>query len=364
MIDLEMFPTSPAAKRMLKTVSPIYDHAYVGKWIYQVMGLEIDEAWEFFKELRLQAFPETATWGIAYWEQRYHIAPDNSLTLDERRQRVIIKRGKRKPMNPARMEQFVRAVVQRNIWVEERNEEYSFYVYIYPGETQVDYQGLITIIRSVKPSHLTPVVLFETEVKLSIQADSQEKYHFAYTIAGTVPDINTVGALRRENITLAADMERHPLPYPIAGVNKAGENPDINMVGTLGRNIFMLEAEVERHKHEYPTAGTGAAGEEPDTNMAGGISRNELTIEAEIDGYKHGHRITGTVPDINTVGALRRENITLAADMERHPLPYPMTGVKPDINTAGKTEGGSLLPSISAEGSVFDYQLCGEDDEV
>ena len=42
MIDLDNFPTSPAAKRMMKTVSPIYDKAYVGKWIFQVMGLEMD----------------------------------------------------------------------------------------------------------------------------------------------------------------------------------------------------------------------------------------------------------------------------------------------------------------------------------
>lgn len=255
MIDLERFPTSPAAKRMIKTVSPIYDQAYVGKWIYEVMGMEMDEAWQFFEELRLQAFPETTTWGIVYWEQRYHIAPDNSLTLEDRRQRVIIKRGKRKPMNPARMEQFTRAVSQRQTIVTERNEEYVFFVSILPGETQVDYHELIKTIRNVKPSHLSPVVLFETEVWMLIQADSQRTYPFGYTL-------------------------------------------------------------------------------------------------------------TGTVPDINTVGALRRENITLAADMERHPLPYPMTGVKPDINTAGKTEGGSLLPSISAEGSVFDYQLCGEDDEI
>lgn len=62
-MNLENFPTSPAAKRMIKTVSPIYDKSYVAKWIFQVMGLEIDEAWQFIEELRLQAFPETATVG-------------------------------------------------------------------------------------------------------------------------------------------------------------------------------------------------------------------------------------------------------------------------------------------------------------
>ena len=44
-IDLENFPTSQSAQNMLATVTPgFYDQSYVGKWLYQVMGLEFDEA--------------------------------------------------------------------------------------------------------------------------------------------------------------------------------------------------------------------------------------------------------------------------------------------------------------------------------
>jgi len=182
-MNLENFPTSPAAKRMLKTVSPIYDKSYVAKWIFQVMGLEIDEAWQFIEELRLQAFPETATWGITYWEQRYNIPPDESLSLEERRQRVIIKRGKRSPMNPARIERIVRDVTGREDMVTEQNGEYTFYISILPGESTVDYQELIDTIKSVKPSHLSFTVLFQTDVSMTIQVDNQT-YAFEYPLCG------------------------------------------------------------------------------------------------------------------------------------------------------------------------------------
>ena len=43
-IDLEHFPTSKTAQRMLSRVSPIYSRSYVGKWLYQVMGLEMEDA--------------------------------------------------------------------------------------------------------------------------------------------------------------------------------------------------------------------------------------------------------------------------------------------------------------------------------
>lgn len=69
--DIEHFPTNPTALRMLSRISPIYDRSYVGKWIFEVMGADMDDVRLRFEELRAQAFPETATWGLFYWEQRY-----------------------------------------------------------------------------------------------------------------------------------------------------------------------------------------------------------------------------------------------------------------------------------------------------
>jgi hypothetical protein len=215
-MNLENFPTSPAAKRMLKTVSPIYDKSYIAKWIFQVMGLEIDEAWQFIEELRLQAFPETATWGITYWEQRYNIPPDESLSLEERRQRVIIKRGKRSPMNPARIERIVRDVTGREDMVTEQNGEYTFYISILPGESTVDYQELIDTIKSVKPSHLAFKVLFETDVSMTIQVNNQA-YTFEYPLTGTIPDINTVGGIEHGSILPSITAQGSVFDYQLCG---------------------------------------------------------------------------------------------------------------------------------------------------
>lgn len=215
-MNLENFPTSPAAKRMMKTVSPIYDKSYVAKWIFQVMGLEIDEAWQYIEELRLQAFPETATWGITYWEQRYNIPPDESLSLEERRQRVIIKRGKRSPMNPARIERIVRDVTGREDMVTEQNGEYTFYISILPGESTVDYQELIDTIKSVKPSHLAFKVLFETDVSMTIQVNNQA-YAFGYPLTGTIPDINTVGGIEQGSILPSITAQGSVFDYQLCG---------------------------------------------------------------------------------------------------------------------------------------------------
>ena len=73
-MNIENFPTSEAAKRMMGyiTGNGFYDRSYVGKWIFQVMGVEMDEARRIIEdELPYQAFPETATWGLRYHEEKF-----------------------------------------------------------------------------------------------------------------------------------------------------------------------------------------------------------------------------------------------------------------------------------------------------
>ena len=66
-MNLEQFPTSETAKKMLGyiTGNGFYDNSYVGKWIFQVMGEEMDDARAIIYEWPLQAFVETAT-SVAY----------------------------------------------------------------------------------------------------------------------------------------------------------------------------------------------------------------------------------------------------------------------------------------------------------
>lgn len=59
---LEHFPTSESARRQLRYITAgFYDSSYVGKWIFQVMGQEYDDARRIIQELPAQMFPETAT---------------------------------------------------------------------------------------------------------------------------------------------------------------------------------------------------------------------------------------------------------------------------------------------------------------
>lgn len=152
-MELEHFPTSEAGQRMLERVSPIYEEAYVAKWLFEVMGLEWDEARLIFEELKLQAFPETATWGLRYWEERYRIPVDESRPPEERRREVLLRRSFRAPMNPERIEDVVGRMTGRVVHVEENAAPYVFTVHLLDGGNILDYPAVRATLRRMKPSH-------------------------------------------------------------------------------------------------------------------------------------------------------------------------------------------------------------------
>ncbi|MEG1562161.1 MAG: putative phage tail protein [Bacteroides sp.] len=225
-------PTTETGKRMIRSVSPIYDKAYTARWMFEVMGIEMEEARKYVDEFRLQAYPETATWGLIYWEQRYHIRTDERLTLEERRQKVIARRWKYSPMNPNRMETFIKQSCGRDAHVTEYNSEYRFEVAISGDGGVFEYDKFIELLRELKPSHLAMQVILETGCNVAIQP-LPERYLFTARAAGTYPYRNVEGRPIEINIDLASDAEAHKFTSVPSGKVSVGTIPQRNTEGRL-----------------------------------------------------------------------------------------------------------------------------------
>jgi len=152
-IDLEHFPTSKTAMRMMERISPIYGRSYVGKWIFQVMGMEMDEARALFLALRDEAFPERTTWTIGDWERRYAIVPKPTETLEERRRNIRMKQSLFLPMNPARLEGIIDNMSGGETAITENVDDYTFSVSIENPGPGMDAVSIIKEIKRRKPSH-------------------------------------------------------------------------------------------------------------------------------------------------------------------------------------------------------------------
>lgn len=148
--DLENFPTSESAKRQLGYVSEeFYERSYVGKWLYQVMGLEYDEARKIVEALPNQMFPETATWGLMYHEIKWQLPVRPNLSYEERRKLIYQKRDYRMPMTPYRMENHLKDITDFEVYVSDIHDRGEFYVenYIFNGAWLFD--GSVTLDHAV-----------------------------------------------------------------------------------------------------------------------------------------------------------------------------------------------------------------------
>lgn len=160
---------SPEAIRMLRMVTlGFYDHSRIGLWFFQSLGLEWDEMADWAQNLRDEIFPQTCTWSVSLWEERYGILPDESLSLALRRQRIMAKAQYRAPINP----ETIRLVVSlltgvEDVTVRDFTEPYGFEVYV---KSQEEVSNLVEVwgrIYEMKPSHLRFRLFYQQETEVT-----------------------------------------------------------------------------------------------------------------------------------------------------------------------------------------------------
>lgn len=174
--DLENFPTSESAKKMLGYVSDgFYDESYVGKWIFQAMGIEYDKALEIAMELPAQFYPETATWGLMYHEIKWGLPVRQNLSYEERRRLIFQKRDYRAPMTPYRMEKYLTDATGFEVHITDASDpgEYGFvpphpnvFKAYFLGEGTLDSKLVFEMLDRLKQSHTVYTVNDRTEVVL------------------------------------------------------------------------------------------------------------------------------------------------------------------------------------------------------
>lgn len=104
---MEKIITSQEAQTIIEYLSPIYGQSYVGLWMLQVIGMQLDKSSQWTAELALQVTPQSATWTIEFWEKEYNIIPVDGWTLQQRRDNILSKMRSLAPMTPKTLENVV-----------------------------------------------------------------------------------------------------------------------------------------------------------------------------------------------------------------------------------------------------------------
>lgn len=149
---MEEILTSPQAQKIIDYLTPIYGNAYVCLWIFQAIGVILDEGESFPDEYMDQVTPATATWTIEFWEKEYGIVPDSTLTIEQRRNNLMNKITSMRPINPKRIEEVVSQFYGVESSIEENTAKNTFTIEVHDFINNLD--AVRSAVDEIKPAHL------------------------------------------------------------------------------------------------------------------------------------------------------------------------------------------------------------------
>ena len=145
--------TDDTAQRIIDFVSPIYGNSYVGLWLYQSIGVVIGEAYTLAEKLKGETNPATAELLLDQWEDHYAIPRNSSLTIEQRRNRIISKTQSRGTASPARLEAAISSALNGvRVEITENVAKNTFLINI--REYVESIAPAVAVVERMKPAHL------------------------------------------------------------------------------------------------------------------------------------------------------------------------------------------------------------------
>lgn len=149
-----MMIKSQKGNEMFGYISPVYEQSLVMHSIFEAIGNEYDLANELSEDILKQLFPQTATWGLIYWEEAVKIVSNLSEAIERRRGKVIAKLQSRYIINPKRMSIILQNYTGADIEIIENIAPYTFEVKLTGREGfPKSLEDLYKTVKKIKPSH-------------------------------------------------------------------------------------------------------------------------------------------------------------------------------------------------------------------
>ena len=143
------------AQKIIDYVSPIYGNSYVALWLYEAIGTVLSKVCMIAEKLRDETNPITTELLMDCWEIEYGIHKDSSLTMEQRRVRLLQKIRDRSPCNPDRLAEAVSSVLGVPVSIDERVKKNTFRVNIMGSAPDFDkLLHAIEVLNKKKPAHL------------------------------------------------------------------------------------------------------------------------------------------------------------------------------------------------------------------
>lgn len=145
--------TNELGNQMLDMVAPIYDRSKVALYLFQAIGKTLEPEVEFiWNDFVAQIFPQTATWGLQYWEDEYGMVTDLSQSIEQRRAAFMAMKFYKPPMTPKRIESMISSLTGLECKVRENVAPNTFNVTVYGAYPNL--RSIYDTLNKKTPAHL------------------------------------------------------------------------------------------------------------------------------------------------------------------------------------------------------------------
>lgn len=158
---------SESALKALERITPIYGEAENFLYLLQAIGAQIDLLLGYGRIVQEEAIPQTSSKMISYWEQSYGLVSDTSLSIAQRRDKLLAKIRSKPPMNKYKMEQLISATAGVKATINENTDKNTFTVYLYARDESELLTGesvLRDAIDRVKPAHTIYKIVYSQPI--------------------------------------------------------------------------------------------------------------------------------------------------------------------------------------------------------
>lgn len=174
-----------------------------------------------------QMFPQTATWGLKYWEELCGIHSNDEIPINQRRSIVISKLSQTSPTTKYRMQQIIK-VFATEVQIDTRHSEYAFDAILKTkGQFNANVQEIAKVIDDIKPAHLGYTLQFEYINNSEVQTDYN--YHFFnYPVTntyscGTYSNKSTLGKVINIKQNIKPEIKSYSFDYIPCGTSFCGQ---------------------------------------------------------------------------------------------------------------------------------------------
>lgn len=218
---------SPTALKMASYILPLWLDNKEIPCILESIGRERDSIDTKDLDVVMQFFPQTATWGLKYWERTLGIPVNESLPIETRRNKVMARKTSRNPVNPKRIQTAVMQVTNTPVDVGDYFSDYNFGIEIYQKDNApVNLAAVIQEVQRLKPSAWSFQIILRDQIELSIVQEvliQYAEYPFCgELICGTYPEEN-MAVSQQVDILAEASSYQVIQKYPICGDFVCGE---------------------------------------------------------------------------------------------------------------------------------------------